>query len=31
MAAFAADVDMLRRDIDTLERRIASIEKSSVT
>lgn len=31
MATFAADVGMLRRDIDTLDRRIASIEKSSVT
>jgi ubiquinone biosynthesis protein UbiJ len=31
MTAFAADVDVLRRDTDALEQRIASIEKSSVT
>lgn len=31
MATFAADVGMLRRATDSLERRIAAIEKSSVT
>ncbi|MBM3390448.1 MAG: hypothetical protein FJY34_00510 [Betaproteobacteria bacterium] len=31
LTAFAGDIDALRRDADSLERRIASIEKSSVT
>ena len=31
LAAFAGDVDALRRETETLERRIAAIEKSSVT
>lgn len=31
LASFAADVDVLRRDTESLELRIASIEKSSVT